>query len=91
MKTGEKKPLRTCVGCRMTKEKSELIRVVKEKNGDLCFDPLGRKNGRGAYICRSVTCLKVAEKNHSLERSLKISNSDKSIYQKLFEELKRYE
>ncbi len=64
-------PTRMCVGCREEKPKTELIRVIRSKEGDISLDMTGKANGRGAYICKSADCLKKAVKNRGLERSLK--------------------
>ena len=59
----EKKiPLRMCVGCRAMKPKKELIRVVTNGEGTH-IDRSGKANGRGAYICSDVACLKKAVKS----------------------------
>lgn len=63
-------PMRSCVGCSEQKPKKELIRVVRSPEGEISLDPVGKKPGRGAYICRSVECLKKARKGKRLERSL---------------------
>ena len=84
---GKKIPMRQCVGCRQMKEKKELIRVIKSKEGEIALDVTGKMNGRGAYVCRSVECLKKARKNRGLERSLK-GNIPEEIYDKLEEEMR---
>jgi hypothetical protein len=71
MKPAKKQPMRQCVGCREMKEKKELVRIVKSEDGTFALDVTGRKNGRGAYICRNLSCLALAKKNKGLERSLK--------------------
>ena len=48
--------LRMCVGCREMKEKKELLRVVKNKNGEFFVDKTGKLSGRGAYICKNELC-----------------------------------
>ena len=48
--TTKKIPQRQCVGCRMMKNKKELIRILKTDEG-IIIDDTGKKNGRGAYIC----------------------------------------
>ena len=53
------------------KEKSFLLRVVKTPEGVFLIDKSGRANGRGAYLCQDVACLRLAMKNKGLERSLK--------------------
>lgn len=69
--TLKKKPQRTCLGCRVAKNKNELIRVVRTPEGQIKIDLTGRANGRGAYLCRNPECLKKALKSKALSRSLK--------------------
>ena len=63
-------PMRMCVGCREMKEKKELIRVVRSPEGEVSLDPVGKKPGRGAYVCRNADCLKRAIRQKQLERQL---------------------
>ena len=63
-------PVRMCTGCRTGKPKKELVRVVRDPDGNISVDPTGRKSGRGAYICRDEACLAKARKQKSLERAL---------------------
>ncbi len=67
------KPMRRCVGCGESKEKKELIRVVKDTEGQIHIDITGRANGRGAYICRDKKCLEQAIKRKGLDRTLEVS------------------
>jgi hypothetical protein len=69
----KKIPLRMCTGCGEMKAKKELIRVLKTPEEDIIIDATGKKNGRGAYICCSLECLRKAVKTKGLERSLKVS------------------
>ena len=55
-------PLRRCVGCREMKDKRELLRIVRNNEGEIFVDPTGKKNGRGAYICKSMECFSKARK-----------------------------
>lgn len=66
----KKIPLRMCTGCGEMKPKKELVRVVRSKEGEISLDLTGRKAGRGAYVCRSLDCLKRARKTRRIERSL---------------------
>ncbi len=66
-------PLRMCCVCRESKDKKELLRIVKNKEGEIFIDPTGKANGRGAYICKNGTCAEEAEKKRALERSFKVS------------------
>lgn len=68
---GKKIPMRRCVGCGESKSKKELIRVIKTPEEEIIIDTSGRKNGRGAYICPTIDCLKKARRSKGLERSLK--------------------
>lgn len=87
----EKKiPLRKCTGCNEMKPKKELIRVLKTPEDEIVLDKTGKKNGRGAYLCNSIECLKKAAKTKGLERSLQIKIPD-GIYESLEKELSAVE
>ncbi|MFR4699417.1 MAG: RNase P modulator RnpM, partial [Christensenellaceae bacterium] len=45
-----------CIACREGKPKRELIRVVKNKEGEISIDTKGKAPGRGAYICPDMQC-----------------------------------
>ena len=63
-------------------KKKELIRIVKDKEGNISIDEIGKSNGRGAYICKNIECLEKAIKSKKLERSLK-TKIDLQIYESL--------
>ncbi len=63
-------PMRQCLGCNEHKPKAELIRVVRAPDGSVSLDTVGKKPGRGAYICRDVTCLKKVRKSGRVARNL---------------------
>lgn len=86
MKRAKKIPLRMCTGCGEMKPKRELIRVVKNPNGEISLDDTGRKPGRGAYICPRRKCLKNARKAKRLEKAFS-GPIPAEIYQRLEEEL----
>ena len=81
----KKIPLRQSVGCLEMRSKKEMMRVLKTEDGSIVLDMTGKKNGRGAYLCRQAECLKRARKSKGLERSLKIGIPDE-IYEKLEKE-----
>jgi len=83
---GRKIPLRQCVGCREMKAKMDLLRVIKTPEDKVMLDPGGKKNGRGAYLCFSLDCLKKARRSKALERSLNI-NIPEEIYEGLEQEM----
>lgn len=64
----KKKPERTCMGCNQQKEKKELLRIVRTKEGIIEVDEGGKKSGRGAYICMNEDCLNKIIKTKRLER-----------------------
>ena len=64
-----KPPVRMCIGCGAHKDKRELIRVVRNKEGEIRLDPTGKMAGRGAYLCCDVSCLQKCRKTRKLERS----------------------
>lgn len=78
----KKVPSRQCIGCRESKSKKELIRIVKTPEGEITLDRNGRKNGRGAYLCDRYECLKMARKNNALSRSFRMKVPD-TIYDEL--------
>lgn len=61
--------MRKCTGCGEMKSKKEMVRVVRNKEGEISLDLTGKKAGRGAYICKNVACLQAARKNRGLERA----------------------
>ncbi len=75
-------PKRTCIGCNEIKPKKELIRIVKNKEGNIFVDKTGKSNGRGAYLCDNMECLKKAMKTKRLERTFETTISDE-IYKEL--------
>ena len=50
----KKVPMRQCVGCGEMKGKKEMMRVLMTADGDIVLDVTGKKNGRGAYLCKSM-------------------------------------
>ena len=84
--TVRKQPMRRCTGCGEHFPKKELIRVVRTPEGEIVLDEVGKRSGRGAYICKSAACLKKARKARRLEASLECSIPDE-VYNRLEEEL----
>lgn len=70
MAVSKKVPLRKCVVTQEMRPKKELIRVVRNKEGEVFVDTTGKKNGRGAYLTRSLEVVNTAEKNGILKRHL---------------------
>lgn len=75
----KKAPDRMCVACRTMKPKKELIRIVMNKQDEISVDLTGKAQGRGAYLCKSVECLKAAQKGKKLEKAFKRPMSEETI------------
>ncbi len=84
--TVKKQPTRRCTGCGEHFPKKELIRILRTPDGEIVIDELGKRSGRGAYICKRPECLRKARKQRRLEASLECSIPDE-VYNKLEEEL----
>ena len=82
----KKIPQRQCMGCRERKNKRELIRVVRQPDGQVSLDFGGKMNGRGAYICPNPECLKKAIRAKSLDRSLDVTIPEE-VYARLEKEM----
>lgn len=82
----KKIPLRMCLGCNEMKPKAELLRVVKSPESEISLDSTGKKNGRGAYLCHSATCLEKAVKSKRLERTFQMAVPNE-VYESLKKEL----
>ncbi|MCI7791284.1 MAG: YlxR family protein [Lachnospiraceae bacterium] len=72
------------------KSKKEMIRILKTEEEGFVLDSTGKKNGRGAYICRNAECLKAARKSKGLDRSFKMAVSDE-VYESLTKEIEALE
>ncbi len=75
---------RMCVCCREMKDKKQLLRIVKNKEGEIFVDQTGKKNGRGAYICKDEDCLKKLRKNKVLNKTFKCLITDE-VYSQIEE------
>lgn len=78
----KKIPLRRCVATQEQFPKRELIRVVRTPEGNVVIDLVGKVNGRGAYLSRSVNAIEIARKKKILDRHLEVSVGEE-IYTEL--------
>ncbi|MGM9647278.1 MAG: RNase P modulator RnpM [Eubacteriales bacterium] len=81
-----KQPERRCLGCMESFPKKDLIRVVRTPEGNVELDFVGKKSGRGAYICKNSACFKKARKAGRFERNLECAIPDE-VYDRLEVEL----
>lgn len=86
MNKPKKVPLRKCLGCGEIKPKQELIRAVRSPEGEISLDLTGKKNGRGAYICRDSRCLTAAIKAKRFERAFGCK-IEQPVYDSMLSEL----
>lgn len=91
----KKIPMRKCMGCSQMFPKKELVRVVKSKlpsddaeteSYEISLDLVGKKAGRGAYVCRNLDCLKAARKARRIERALDCKIPDE-VFDKMEQEM----
>jgi len=87
----KKQPQRTCIACRQTKNKQELVRLVCLPGGGVDVDTDGKKAGRGAYLCPTMACWGTGVKGTRLETVLKttINEDNRERLMRLGEELLR--
>ena len=85
-----KVPLRKCAGCGESKPKKELVRVVRAPDGTVSLDLVGKKPGRGAYVCPDAECLRAARKARRFEKAFSCRIPDE-LYDHMEEELRQRE
>lgn len=82
----KKQPVRMCIACRGAYEKKQMLRIVKDKDGNISLDFSGKKAGRGAYICDSAQCIdkcvksKLLNRNFGQEISVEVYDAIKKQY-----------
>ncbi|MGO4385262.1 YlxR family protein [Specibacter sp. RAF43] len=66
--------MRTCIGCRKTATRTQLLRLVKSTNGTgepaALVDLRRRMPGRGAWLHPTPDCLRLALKRRAIGRAL---------------------
>ena len=82
----KKVPMRTCVVSHEKLMKKDLLRVVRNNNGEVFVDDTLKANGRGAYLKRDATVIEEARKTKILERHLECKIED-NIYDELLSKL----
>lgn len=85
----KKIPMRTCVMCRQQKDKRELMRIVRTPEGKVAFDPTGKANGRGAYVCASEECLGNIKNKKKIASALAVEAKTEEL-EAVFDEMKQY-
>ena len=96
----KKVPMRKCLGCGEMFPQKQLVRVVKTKiksedeDGQeeytVSIDLVGKKAGRGAYICKNAECFNLARKAKRFQRALSCEIPSE-IFDQMEKELKENE
>ena len=86
MQKQKKIPQRKCIACQDRDAKRDLVRIVKNKEGQIFLDKKGKANGRGAYMCNYVECLNKAIKSKALSRAFKMEVPEE-VYESLRKEI----
>lgn len=71
---------RTCIGCNKKKNKNDLLKIVKNKEGNITVDKNYKMQGRGAYICKNIDCLDIIIKKKKLEKNF-LCKIETNIYE----------
>ncbi|HET7629097.1 MAG TPA: YlxR family protein [Bacillales bacterium] len=80
----KKTPLRKCVATQEMKPKQELFRIVRTPEGDVLYDPSGKKSGRGTYLSKQPEAIAKARKQNILAKHLKAEVKEE-VYEQLLE------
>ena len=81
----KKIPMRMCIACREMKPKQEMLRVVKNADGEIYADPTGKAAGRGAYVCNDENCREKLNMKKLLHKAFS-TNVSMTVYQDIQEE-----
>jgi predicted RNA-binding protein YlxR (DUF448 family) len=74
-----KQPVRTCLGCGATGDKRELLRLVRNPEGDVAWDPTGKANGRGAYVHVSAECFEATVRKRRIASALRVNLQEDDV------------
>ena len=78
----KKVPLRTFIITKEKLPKKDLIRVVRDKDGNVSIDPTGKANGRGAYLKKDLSVVEKARISKQLDHHLEVNIPD-NVYDEL--------
>ncbi len=82
-----KVPMRTCVVTHEKLEKKDLLRIVKNNEGNVFVDDTYKANGRGCYLKKDVSVIEKARKSKILDRNLETNVEDR-IFDELLSKIK---
>ena len=78
----KKVPMRSCVVSHEKLPKKELVRIVKNKEGNIFVDETAKQNGKGVYLKKDLEVINKARSTKALNRYLE-AEVDESIYNEL--------
>jgi uncharacterized protein len=78
---------RTCIACGKIRPQREMVRLVYSAEKNIELDTKGKKQGRGAYLCRLPECWQIGLKGNKLERALR-AEFTQGYREKLAQDLK---
>lgn len=90
----KKIPQRMCVTCRTKANKRDLLRIVILPDGSATYDPTGKLQGRGSYLCKNEACIMTELKAHRLARGLHAQIDDdnlRKVAERILDECRREE
>ena len=83
----KKMPERTCIVTKEKTLKKDLLRVVRDKEGNVSVDTTGKANGRGAYLKRDAEVINKAKETKILDHALEVNIPD-SVYEEMLNIIK---
>jgi predicted RNA-binding protein YlxR (DUF448 family) len=83
----KKMPERTCIVTKEKTLKKDLLRVVRDKDGNVSVDTTGKANGRGAYLKRDEEVINKAKETKILDKALEVNIPD-SVYEEMLNIIK---
>ena len=78
----DRKFKRKCIACSQYKDKQDLIKITKTKDGEIILNPTNFQHGRSIYICKCEECITFAIKNKKINKALK-----SAVPQEIIEEI----
>lgn len=78
----KKIPMRTCVVSKEKYPKQQLIRIVKDKDGNVFIDPTSKANGHGIYLKKDKDIINKAYKHKIIDRCLQ-TKVEENLYEEL--------
>ena len=79
-------PVRTCISCGAKRGKNELVRLILDARGFVVRDDLGKKRGRGAYVCGNGLCVEKLKTGNRLKRAFR-KEGPLSLHPEFWEEM----